>query len=242
MTGSETGALDARLLSVYSFIRHGSTAVDVGSDHARLVCALVENGVCPFASATDINPLPLENTRAEISRRGLQNKIKTYLCDGLSQVPPNSADDIIIAGMGGELICKIISGASWLCDKNKRLALQPMTKADRLRTFLYQSGFEILKERASQTDGRLYTALSVAYTGKKRSITPVFAKIGLLPLDSSPEASAYIREQAHIAQKISFGLSLSSSNTDKLQALWFNKLSNDLISVANGGDYCDFRP
>lgn len=75
----------------------------------------------------------------------------------------------MIAGMGGELIVQILSHAPWVRDPGKRLILQPMSKAEVLRSYLSNEGFAILQEEAVRSLGRIYSVMRCGYTGKKYS-------------------------------------------------------------------------
>ena len=110
--------LDNRLMSVASLVRKGSTVVDVGTDHAYVVAYLIENGIIENAIASDINKGPLENARQTLIDCGISEKTELILSDGLMSVPENSADDIVVAGMGGILISEILENAPWLKNKN----------------------------------------------------------------------------------------------------------------------------
>ena len=84
-------------------------------------------------------------------------------------VSPEEAEDIAIAGMGGELILRIITRAPWLRDPQKRLILQPMSSVPELRLGLRDLGFAVLQEEAVEdlslihicTRASVWMALSV---------------------------------------------------------------------------------
>ena len=77
---------------------------------------------------------PLQKRHFNIRRYNVGKQVDARLSDGLELIFPNEADDIVIAGMGGELIADIIEKAPWLKDAEKHLILQPMTSAPELRT------------------------------------------------------------------------------------------------------------
>ena len=104
--------------------------------------ALVLSGKCPRAVVSDLREMPLENARQAIRRYHLEDRIVACLSDGLDEIAPDWAQDIIIAGMGGELIAAILARAPWLRNEGKRLILQPMTHAEDVRRFLYKNGFQ----------------------------------------------------------------------------------------------------
>lgn len=171
--------LDKRLLAVYNFVRENTRVADVGTDHGYLVCKLLLDKKITHGYACDINEGPLENAKTTARENAVEN-VDFILCDGLLGLSENCVDDIVIAGMGGELIEKIISECKWDFSKNKHFVLQPMTKADVLRKFLCDNGFFIEKEVAVRDGKHFYTVMSVYYTGEKNRYDGAFLEIGKL--------------------------------------------------------------
>lgn len=167
--------LSARLAAAAKMVRKGGVICDVGTDHALLPCRLWLDGERKLIAA-DINEGPLLSARQTISHYiGDENAVRLVLSDGLDKI--DYADDVIIAGMGGELIARIILGCRFLC-KDTHFILQPMTKAEVLRRELYKNGFYIEKELAVKDAGRLYVVMSVYYDGQSRETDDTFAYIG----------------------------------------------------------------
>lgn len=166
--------LDDRLAAIAALVRPDRRICDVGTDHALLPCYLCEQGAVSV-TASDINEHPLEAARANIERCGFTNRITLIRSDGLKDIPP--CDDIIIAGMGGELIAGIISGCTFITP-DTRFILQPMTKEPVLRRYLYENGFEIILENGAFSAGKAYTVMLARYTGEKREIGASFAYFG----------------------------------------------------------------
>ena len=115
--------LDARLLSVAKFVREGAYACDIGTDHAYLPVYLVLIGRAVRALASDINKGPVERAKISVSKYGVSDKIDVILSAGLDGAADYPVTDIIIAGMGGELIASIIDAAKWTRDCKYRLIL-----------------------------------------------------------------------------------------------------------------------
>ncbi len=184
--------LDERLSLCAEFVREGTRLADVGTDHAYLPVWLALNGKIRSAVACDVRVGPLENAKANILRFGVSNIVSTALSDGLDNLEPDSADDIVIAGMGGELTAKIIMRTQWLRDRDKRLILQPMTRADALRLFLCENGFCLQEEKACVSARKSYSVMVWHYDGQIRECQDVFRYIGLLEQDDSDEARQYI--------------------------------------------------
>ena len=166
-------ALDNRLKTAAAMVRSGVTVCDVGTDHALLACYLAKNGAKEVI-ASDINDGPLESARRTVEQEGCAN-VRVLKSDGLKQI--DYADDVIICGMGGELIAEIIAGCRFLT-KDTRFILQPMTKPERLRHQLYADGFEILEERTAYDGKRAYVVIHAAYTGDRCEVDEVFALTG----------------------------------------------------------------
>jgi len=166
-------SLDNRLKTAAALCRSGGVICDVGTDHALLACYLAKNGAKEVV-ASDINDGPLESARRTVEQEGCDN-VRVLKSDGLAEI--DYADDVIICGMGGELIADIITGCRFLT-ANTRFILQPMTKPELLRRRLYADGFEILEERTAYDGKRAYVVMLAAYTGEKRDIDEFFAFSG----------------------------------------------------------------
>lgn len=184
--------LDSRLALCASFVREGTRLADVGTDHAYLPVKLAAEGRILSAVACDIRKGPLDNARSNIVRFGVEDKVTTVLSDGLDAIAPESAMDIVMAGMGGELMAAIIRRTPWLFDDSRRLILQPMTRAEVLRTFLCENGFCIQEEKACTAGGKCYSVMLCCYDGIQRPCSERMAYIGLLSRHDSPEAAQYI--------------------------------------------------
>ena len=170
--------LDARLRRCADFVRPGTALCDVGCDHGYLPCQLALEGKIRSGLACDVNPSPLDSAKRTIARTGTGGVVSTRLSDGLMQVRPEEARDIVIAGMGGELILSILLAVPWVKQPGRRLILQPMTKAELLRRGLCREGFRILEESAVPDGSRCYAVLLAEYDGVVRDCSPLYAAVG----------------------------------------------------------------
>jgi len=151
-----------RLSAAAGLVRQGDVLCDVGSDHAYLPLMLIRVGTISRAIACDINPEPLKRGKEHAVKQGVDS-VEFILSDGLKSVDGHF-DVAAICGMGGELIIKIITEGG---DKAKRrLILQPMTGAEKLRKFLWQNGFEITDEVFAVEDGKAYCVIAAEFTEK----------------------------------------------------------------------------
>lgn len=166
--------MDARLSAIAELVRLDRRICDVGTDHALLPCLLYRRGARDII-ACDIHDGPLRAAGIAVLREGAQDGIRVMKSDGLRDVPP--CEDIIVAGMGGELIARIVTECRFVTGET-RFILQPMTRAETLRRELYRHGFEIMLENGVSAGGRVYTVLLVRYTGEISEIDDGFAFFG----------------------------------------------------------------
>lgn len=169
-----------RLSLCADYVREDSRLADIGTDHGYLPIALCQSGKIPSALACDINELPLQTAEENIEKYGLSDRIATRLSDGLEKVRPEEADDVVIAGMGGELIRDILAAAPWVRDGKKHLVLQPMTRHEALVTWLVENGFAILRQEAVLDEGKYYTVLCARFSGENKPCDLYHAIIGKL--------------------------------------------------------------
>ena len=103
---------------------------------------------------------------------------------------PEEGEDIVIAGMGGELILRIVGETPWLRDGEKRLVLQPMSSVSELRLGLRALGFAVLEEHAAVDGGKVYSAFAAQYVGEPPETGPLYPYLGKL-VPGEPGAERY---------------------------------------------------
>ena len=131
-----------------------------------------------YAYCSDINEGPLASAKRNAEERGRLSDTEFILTDGATILAGKGITDYAICGMGGELIADIIDRAPHLKDSNVNLILQPMTKQEKLRTYLASSGFSVTNESYSYDGGKYYVCLLATYTGNCRAISPTEAVAG----------------------------------------------------------------
>ena len=184
-------SLDERLLTCAGLVRDGARLADVGTDHAYLPVWLLKKGKISFAVASDIGEKPLETGRQTAEKYKADN-IEFRLGAGLDTISGgDNISDIVIAGMGGEVIAEILSKSELAKNPELNIILQPMTRSDELIGFLYENGYEIRLQKALRSKGKSYTVMAVRYSGKKQLVSSVFRIIGKLDT-GDPESVRYI--------------------------------------------------
>lgn len=193
--------LDNRLALCASLVRVGVAVADIGTDHAYLPVWLVKSGKASSAVAADIKSGPLQRADETVKKFEAEGMVKTVLSDGLKNISPNEAQDIVIAGMGAELICKILDDAPWVKDSTKHLVLQPMSKSWVLLKYLYENGFDILTQECAFAENKYYTVISTSYSGKVKEYDEVFPFIGKLDVTVDVNRSFIENEIKHLNNK-----------------------------------------
>ncbi|MEG0853783.1 MAG: class I SAM-dependent methyltransferase [Angelakisella sp.] len=211
--------MDKRLTLIKDMVRPCGTVADIGTDHGYLVCALVAEGIAKRGIAADINPMPLDKARRQIDTEGLAGQIDTVLTDGLSCITLGDGDGVAIAGMGGELIARIL--ADWQYTKTASIDyyLQPMTKPEKLRDYLYRTGFAIVAERCCVAAGRPYSVIHARYCGRPATPTPAECFLGQIDPQAGEAEAAYCRKlQARLGRKLA-GLTASGTESHEAESL-----------------------
>ena len=171
--------ISPRLLCCASMLK-GDYVCDIGTDHAYLPVYLIKSGKARAVIATDVRQGPLDSARGTLRRFQASEQIRLVLSDGFRQVKTKGITDVVIAGMGGETIRDILADPSAaFLKQNVNLVLQPMTKAEVLRQWLADNGFEITKETAVK-DTHVYTVLQAAYSGNPYPVSEAQSYYGKL--------------------------------------------------------------
>ena len=202
--------MSKRLDCIASKVRNGRGVVDVGTDHAYLPLLLLKRGYKGNIIATDINDGPLQKAHQNIAEYGAEGAIELFLCNGLDSCRPELVDDIVIAGMGGDIICGILDRAPWCERADMQLILQPVTKPEILRYWLINNGFRITGEELVFENGTIYQIIT-AVPGKAEKYTDAELFTGSFDvIKGSPLLQKHIETHIVRFEKASAGLSGAS--------------------------------
>lgn len=227
-------ALSPRLYAAASLVRKGSPCVDVGTDHGYLAAYIYKSGISDCVIAADVNKKPLEAAKRTFEEQGIIGKLSLCLSDGLREISPKLANDIIICGMGGELILRILLDAPYTREGDRRFILQPMTNIPILRKGLYLNGFSIEKEVPVLEGRRGYTVIQASYTGEATEIDEFFGLTGKLIESDSPDKEGVLKLLALKEEKILSGLCNAAVHNEAEINLHRNMLEKlrEVISIA----------
>ena len=145
-----------RLLTAASFVEKGAVVADVGCDHALLPHYLLKEGIADFAYLIDKNKGPLMKAGENTEKYGLSGRCALVLSDGLKKlpgfieendIPAGYPDTVIITGMGGPLILRILEETPFKIKENVRdWILSPQSLIDDFRNGIPELGLKIIEE------------------------------------------------------------------------------------------------
>lgn len=151
--------LSKRLETIASLCQPANVLADVGCDHAYLSIHTVLNNRAERVVAMDLRPGPLKKAAENLKKYAVEDKVELRLGNGLEKLEINEADAILISGMGGMLICDILSNGLNKITKVDQLILQPQSELSAVRHFLHDNGFVIDYEKMCIDDGKYYTCI-----------------------------------------------------------------------------------
>ncbi len=178
--------ISKRLCTAASYVRNGAVVADIGTDHAYLPIYLALENRITYALASDINEGPISKARENIIKYGLEDKIATAVANGLDGIEKYNPTDIVICGMGGELIAQILESSEYAKKQGIRLILQPMTSVKELREYL-QNGYSTVAENVVFEDNKIYQVICVEYDGITRRYTDAELELGVKNIENGGE-------------------------------------------------------
>ncbi len=224
---TSTMRLSKRLQIISEMVIPCEIIADIGCDHGKLSCDILLNNKAKKVIATDISMPSLK--KAEELAKELDINVETRLGDGLKVIKEYEADACIIAGMGGDLICSIIENSLKVAKSMKYMLLSPHTHTEKVRGFLNEKGFTIVKEKMIFEEdvnhyegGRFYTVMLVK-NGIEAPYSAEEAEFGRYLINNpSNEFIKYLKKSKAVCESI-----LSKSFVENI-ALRF-KMIDELI-------------
>lgn len=159
--------LSKRLDAIVHMVPDGGRICDVGCDHAHVPIWLIKNGVTSSALAMDVIPGPLEKAGENLALYGESGRITLRQSDGLNRYQAGECDTLVIAGMGGRIMEKILLREPEKTRSFDTLVLQPQADYERVRSAVRRLGFAITQERFVLEDGKYYPVFC-AERGKRQ--------------------------------------------------------------------------
>lgn len=137
---------------------------DVGTDHAHIPIKLILDGTISGAIAMDVIEGPLEKARGNIELYGVEDRILLRLSDGLDAYMPGEAQGLVIAGMGGRIMSRILLREPRKSCDFRELILQPQADPEFVRRAVRELGLYPDREEIVLEDGKYYPVIHAVHT------------------------------------------------------------------------------
>ena len=210
--------LSERLTAIAEMVTEGNRLVDVGCDHGYLPVYLMLQHKISRAIATDVGKGPLARAQEHIAQYHMEAYIETRLCNGLSEIRPGEGDTLVIAGMGGPLMERILSEGRHALPGFQELILQPQSDIPHFRRFVMQNGYQIIQEEMILEDGKFYPIMKVVqHEGEQPAVWSREEEMfGRLLLERKhPVLKLYLERELRIRSEISAQLESASGDAAK---------------------------
>jgi tRNA (adenine22-N1)-methyltransferase len=158
--------LSKRLSTCVRYTKGFHNLADIGTDHAQLPIYAIRKEYVAKAQAIDNKKGPYVVAYDNVKIAKLENKITVKLSDGLLDIDPDT-DVVVIAGMGGGLISKILDKS--LLRSVKRFILQPNNDAYKIRNILSNIDYKIVNEMVIEENHLLYEIIIIEKGGQQLS-------------------------------------------------------------------------
>ena len=225
--------LSERLKAVACLVTPCNAIVDVGCDHGYLPIYLVKEGIVGRAIAMDVNVGPFKSAKANIVAQHCDDKIETRLSDGVVALKADEVDGVVIAGMGGNLIMKILVEGKDVLASVRELILQPQSEITEVRKFLQANGYVIVTENMVCEDDKYYPMLKVMHGEMKLTREIDFIYGPCLLKDKNTVLKHFLAKQSNTLEKVIQQISKSGSDASYVrvqeikQEMCLNKMARD---------------
>lgn len=155
--------LSERLSAVSKLITPTLKVADVGCDHGYLSIYLLQNNITDKVIASDVRKGPLSKASENVKLYGLNDKIELRLSDGLTNYKTGEVESVVMSGMGGNLMIKILEESKEIIESVKELILQPQSEVAGLRHYLSDNGFMIISESIVYEDFKYYPMMKAVH-------------------------------------------------------------------------------
>jgi tRNA (adenine22-N1)-methyltransferase len=153
--------LSPRLAALASAIAPGSRVADVGSDHGKLGLWLAASGRADYCLSTERTEALLDRVSRAPADAPWASRLAYRAEDGLGAIRlEDRIDTIVLAGLGGATIVRLLSGAEALRWLTLRLVLQPRSEVATIRRWLSENGWRLTSERLTFWRRRFHSTLA----------------------------------------------------------------------------------
>lgn len=146
-----------RLKVIANYIDHNDKYIyDVGCDHALLDIYLANKYKKMSFFAIDISKKCIEKALDNIKKYNFENRIRTIVNDGLTNISLEDKSSLIISGMGAHTIIDILNNCE--IKKLNKIVIQSNNDLEFLRREMVKKGF-FIKDEDVVYDKKYYVAI-----------------------------------------------------------------------------------
>ena len=146
--------LSKRLKIIHDMVPK-SVVADIGSDHGKLMIALVQSGIIQKGFAVENKEGPFERLRSNLIKYHVDDKVTPLFSDGIKDIT-RDVNTIVIAGMGGQTIVKILKAHPEKMIRVQTIIIDAHTAVPFARKEICQMGFAIADEKIVKEDDIFY--------------------------------------------------------------------------------------
>lgn len=187
---------------------------DVGCDHGHFAKGALSFGLCREAILTDISAKCLRKAEVLLAEEIKKGVARCVCTDGLTGVD-EKIDAVVIAGMGGAEIVKILSESVKRVSP-QTILLQPMKNASACRAFLTANGYRITVDEVFW-QGKKYYDILVATPGTEEPYSADELEFGRQNLKE--KGQAFIKRVNREADELSAALLSPTVSAESAEAL-----------------------
>jgi tRNA (adenine22-N1)-methyltransferase len=147
----------ARLDAILSLLLPCQKLADVGTDHGLLPVLAVRRGLAAHGIAADLRAPPLALARQNIARARLESQVTVLQGDGLRPLTGQAIDAVVMAGMSGALMVRLLQAVPEVTDTLSQLVLQPNQDIDCVRAWALERGLHLRAERMVEERGLFFS-------------------------------------------------------------------------------------
>lgn len=222
-------SLSDRLKAVAAMVTPGLRVADVGCDHGYLAIHLIRKNISPHVIAMDVGEGPLMRAVEHVREAGLTDRIDIRLSDGLEKLTAGEAECVVMAGMGGRLMIKIMEEGEAVCSEISEFILQPQSEVESVRHFLEDNGYRIISEDIVLEDDKFYPMMKVIH-GRMDLDKQVYYRYGrILIKEQHPVLRAFLRRERKNLLDIAEGLR-KSGDSERVR-IRLKEISEDIAIV-----------
>lgn len=192
-----------RIKEIANIVPKCETFFDVGCEHGKLGAYCLFRGICQNVVFSDISQTNL-NKAIETTRQLPHKNMNFICCAGIPMIAQSNYkinSVVAICGLGAETIIDILS--KFENKQNITFVLQPSTKEERLREYLINGDFEIIREVIIKEDDNFYCTMLVSFPRIKLKLKDEAMFLGFVDSYQSEEVyKEYLHKKLNIAKRM----------------------------------------